>query len=199
MKAVLIASGVFLVLSMAVIAQRTAKPKARPVVKKPVTRSTPKPTPTPATVAISTKCTGSGLTDDEVEQLIKLHNKVRGDLKLSDLKWDCKTANFAQAWANKASFQHRTDTDLGENIFVAVDTTESVVTAFTKWMGERGNWNNSNGQCETGKVCTHYTQIVWKSTRLLGCGINRNASGKWRLMLVCNYDPTGNNRSGPAF
>ena len=26
----------------------------------------------------------------------------------------------------------------------------------------------------------------------IGCGINRAATGKWKVLMVCNYDPAGN-------
>lgn len=196
MKALVICCAVFLALSLNALAQKKVAPKQRSSVKTPTVRSTPTPaTPAPK----SGKCPGNGLSDDEITQMLTLHNNVRRDLKLTELKWDCRAAKFAQEWADKGVFQHRTNFDLGENIFVAQNTNESVVTAFSKWMDERANWTNSSGRCSSGKVCTHYTQIVWKNTRTVGCGINRNAKGKWGLMLVCNYDPAGNNRVGPAY
>jgi hypothetical protein len=47
-------------------------------------------------------------------------------------------------------------------------------------------------------VCGHYTQIVWKTTTRLGCGValcdqNSPFMGfpKWEFW-VCNYAPPGN-------
>ena len=53
-------------------------------------------------------------------------------------------------------------------------------------------------------VCGHYTQIVWRSTGFLGCGIEnctRNSPcgasfPNWSL-VVCNYQPRGNNGQRP--
>ena len=30
--------------------------------------------------------------------------------------------------------------------------------------------NNTDGCCQKGKMCGHYTQIVWSDTRYVGCG-----------------------------
>jgi len=38
-------------------------------------------------------------------------------------------------------------------------------------------------------VCGHYTQIVWRDTKQVGCGVARDNR---REIWVCNYDPPGN-------
>jgi pathogenesis-related protein 1 len=87
----------------------------------------------------------------------------------------------------------------GENIFVAGSRKVHASSAVDHWMHEKSSWNNDAGACKSGKVCAHYTQIVWKTTARVGCGINRQApGGKWKTMLVCNYDPAGNH-PGPAY
>lgn len=145
------------------------------------------------------KCKGpNGLTSDEIVTMVSAHNEIRAQLKLSPLTWDCKLADYAQQWARRGVAQHREDTDLGESIFVAGNGAISAISSFNKWMLEKSNWTNAAGRCTAGKVCTHYTQIVWKKTARIGCGINRNAPGKWKTVLVCNYDPAGND-PGPAY
>jgi glioma pathogenesis-related protein 2 len=36
----------------------------------------------------------------------------------------------------------------------------------------------------------HFTQVVWKNSKLLGVGVSRNQ--KNQTFVVCNYDPPGN-------
>ena len=74
---------------------------------------------------------------------------------------------------------------------------ETVVLEFYKMM-EKAFWDNTAAICKPGKSCYHYTQVVWKDTTEVGCGINRKASGKMKMLLVCNYDPAGN-FPGPAY
>lgn len=140
----------------------------------------------------------NGLNNDEIVGILQTHNVVRAGLKLAPLTWDCTLADLAQEWARRGVTMHRDDTFYGESIFVAGDPNVIAVSAVTRWMLEKPNWNNETGACTAGKTCTHYTQIVWKRTAKIGCGINRNLTGKWRTMLVCNYDPAGND-PGPAY
>ena len=37
--------------------------------------------------------------------------------------------------------------------------------------------------------CGHYTQVVWRNTREVGCAVARNGSDDF---LVCRYWPSGN-------
>lgn len=143
-------------------------------------------------------CKGNGLTTAETASLLSAQNHLRAEHKLTPLKWDCKLSDYAQAWANGGQFKHRDDTPYGENMFVAATGTEPVTSATHRWGLEKAHWTNKTGACAAGKICTHYTQIVWKKTIHVGCGINRNATGKWKVLLVCNYDPEGNH-PGPAY
>ncbi len=114
------------------------------------------------------------------------------------MAWNCSLADMAQEWANRGVAEHRGMTDYGENIFVAASSTVTATDSVNRWLLEKTSWDNSTAICASGKVCTHYTQVVWKRTVKVGCGINRNATGKWKVMLVCNYDPAGN-VGGAAF
>ena len=143
-------------------------------------------------------CTGpNGLTQAEITKILDAHNHARTRRNLEPLTWDCKLADLAQEWATRGLLEHR-DSMYGENIFIAGSRKVHAVSAVDRWMHEKSFWHNETGTCKSGKVCTHYTQIVWKTTAQLGCGINRQAPGKWKTMLVCNYDPAGNH-PGPAY
>ena len=172
---------VLLVGNTAVNAQGMAKPK-------------PKVTAVPAPA----KCGTNGLTADEIAEILAAHNHARAEHKLGHLTWDCKLADTAQEWANKGLFRHREDVLFGENLFVSSNSSEHISSVVAKWMGEMEHWTNKTGICAAGKICTLYTQIVWKTTARVGCGINRNATGKWKTLLVCNYSPAGNT-PGPAY
>src|SRR5919109_4021378 len=57
-----------------------------------------------------------------------------------------------------------------------------------KWGSEKQNYNYRKNSCSG--VCGHYTQVVWKNSVEVGCGmaICDNKSQVW----VCNYNPPGN-------
>jgi len=174
-----------LVLSAAASAQKT-KPKPKP-----------KPAPKPAVTKTTGACPGTnGLTAAEITGLLGEHNRIRAALGLSKLTWSCDLATLAQAWASRSVFQHR-ETTFGENMFVSTNSTASPVSALQNWEKEKAFWNNTTGVCQAGKTCTHFTQIVWRGTTQVGCGINRAATGNWKLVMVCNYDP--GSRAGAAY
>lgn len=144
------------------------------------------------TVKTSTKCANANnLKEDEITKILDAHNKIRTELGLLKLVWNSDIAAVAQAWATRGVFEHSTS-EYGENIFASYDSAVPSVAAVDSWLTEKAFWNNTDGTCQTGKICTHYTQLVWKKTTEIGCGINRNASGKWKVILVCNYSPAGN-------
>lgn len=181
------------------------------IVEAPVKPNLPKPTPTPSQTTTATgsttnlNCPGSKLTESEIRIILKQHNDERAKVGVAPLTWNCTLANYAQKWANQGIFEHSTDKMLqniikgvwaGENL--AADSDPNAVPGVQGWIDEKPFWNNRTATCKAGEVCGHYTQMVWRTTTQIGCGINRNAPGEFRQMFVCNYSPGGND-GGPAF
>lgn len=166
---------------------------------KPTPKITRPPTSkTVSTAAVAKPCTGKNdLTQAEVTTILDKHNSVRAALGLPKLIWSCQLADMAQEWATRGVFQHR-DTRMGESIYSSSQANIPVQTGFDKWMSEKAFWNNDSAVCQAGKVCTHYTQIVWRKTTEIGCGITRKGLGDWKTLMVCNYNP-GGNLPGKAF
>lgn len=57
------------------------------------------------------------------------------------------------------------------------------------WGEERKSYNFDNGGFSSGTG--HFTQVVWKDTKKVGCGQWSECSGLG-VYVVCNYDPPGN-------
>jgi hypothetical protein len=55
------------------------------------------------------------------------------------------------------------------------------------WIAEKGDYDPDSNTC--AGVCTHYTQVVWRTTREVGCGMAFDGE---RQVWVCEYDPAGN-------
>ena len=140
----------------------------------------------------------NGLTLAEIKEILNAHNSARAEQQLPPVTWDCRLAELAQEWANQSIYEHRDDSSYGENIFVSGSSTEPIASVVKRWMLEKPNWNNETATCAAGKVCTHYAQVMWRTTKSIGCGINRSATGKWKAIVVCNYDPASK-ASGPAW
>jgi hypothetical protein len=96
---------------------------------------------------------------------------------------------------------------LGENLY-AVTTAGGPAPstpgadAVESWAEEAADYNYGPNTCDPGKVCGHYTQVVWADTTHVGCGYAVCSSATspfdppydvytW-YFVVCQYDPPGN-------
>ena len=59
------------------------------------------------------------------------------------------------------------------------------------WYDEVSEYRFNNPGFSTGTG--HFTQIVWKDTTDVGCGITISKDAK--IYAVCNYSPSGNFRN----
>ena len=127
-------------------------------------------------------------------QVIHTHNDLRAKVDVPPLSWSPELAELAQEWADELSrrgnrsLDHRDDrpSGTGENAAAggAVDTMLDL------WSEEENNYNPSTGQCRPGTTCDHYSQMVWRNTTEIGCGIAPHRG--YRRVMVCNYSPPGN-------
>ncbi|MBV8845472.1 MAG: hypothetical protein JO307_21910 [Bryobacterales bacterium] len=124
-------------------------------------------------------------------EMVAAHNAVRAKLSLPPLTWSDKLAAVARDWANtlveRNQFVHRPKSMYGENLFEidgAPATPDQVV---KNWASEAANYDYPSNKCKG--VCGHYTQIVWRDTKEIGCGVARKGR---REVWVCNYHPPGN-------
>lgn len=59
------------------------------------------------------------------------------------------------------------------------------------WFDEQklvSNWSDPEGG---GPATYHFTQVVWRQTKRLGCGAASTDKSGW-IFVSCNYDPPGN-------
>ena len=138
---------------------------------------------------------------------VMAHNAVRSaampapDPVLPPMAWNSATARVAQGWADKCQFMHNPQRgSLGENLF-ATTNKSSMPAVVDQWSNEAAAYDYASGTCSNageGNTCSHYTQIVWRDSIGLGCGMKNCAtgnpfggSGSWQFW-VCNYSPPGN-------
>ena len=125
------------------------------------------------------------------QEWIKAHAAVRARAGLTPLVWSGRLASVAQDWADqlrvRKHFSHRPDSRYGENLFTISGASASPAKVVAEWASEARDYDYRSNQCRG--VCGHYTQIVWRDTKEVGCGIAR---GGGREVWVCNYSPPGN-------
>ncbi|RJX19709.1 MAG: SCP-like extracellular [Desulfobulbus sp.] len=150
--------------------------------------------------------------------MTRAHNRVRSELSLPQIAWSDELARFAQEWAdylaeqNGCGMRHRPDRGryglpYGENLYWASPIrmgngtrkkqSLSPQKVVGSWVSEREDYDHSRNRCRWGKTCGHYTQVIWKATRRIGCGMATcsDLSQIW----VCNYDPPGNYLGQPPY
>ena len=147
----------------------------------------------------------SPLTDAEIDDIVRIHNETRHAVGTAPLKWNCDLAKFSQDWANLDTFAHSSNEQreqiikggaAGENLALDSGST-ALMSALNKgWIDEKQSWDANKQVCAEGKVCGHYTQMVWKTSTEIGCGIIRNSKKlgeEFRASyFVCTYYPSGN-------
>ncbi len=128
---------------------------------------------------------GSGMTRDEMGILLDLHNMARLEFGTPPLSWSDELATGAQQWAEHLArnglFEHG-NSRYGENLAQG----HHLAYAFESWYQERELYHPG----AKFQDCGHYTQMVWGTTRRMGCGkavINGDLA-----IWVCRYDPRGN-------
>ena len=137
--------------------------------------------------AASANAQKSGFAHD----IVSAHNEIRAQAGVPPLVWSDRLEAVAQDWANtllsRREFSHRPNGKLGENLFAITGARSSTTEVIRAWADESRNYDYRSNRCRD--VCGHYTQIVWRDTRQVGCAIARDNR---REIWVCNYDPPGN-------
>jgi len=123
--------------------------------------------------------------------MIDAHNAVRRRTGVPPLVWSDRLAAAAERWAEtlmaNGRFVHNAKTPYGENLFEIVGGSASPAEIVSEWASEEKDYNYAKNSCD--RVCGHYTQIVWRDTRKVGCAIVRGGN---REVCVCEYGPSGN-------
>ena len=149
---------------------------------------------------------GAGL-DPFAVKLLAAQNAERDAVGVPRLEWSGKLAQDAQAWAEvlarEGDLRHaplEANPEEGENLWMGgkgyygaeamIGTFLDEKKAFKKGtfpqVSTTGNWQDVG----------HYTQIVWRNTRQVGCAV---AQGRTMDFLVCRYFPAGNWRKQPVY
>lgn len=130
------------------------------------------------------------------DAIVNRHNQYRGQHAVGSLSWNTTLSGFAAQYLNKKGTGKNTCPDFahsggpyGENLAIGYGTPTQAVVA---WGDERQkyNFNKPGFSGATG----HFTQMVWKNTRQVGCArkycTSSNTIRGW--YLVCEYWPRGN-------
>src|ERR1019366_6511193 len=110
------------------------------------------------------------------QSILQRHNQFRARHGSPALAPDSDLDAYAQNWAShlaaSSKFAHSSG-PYGENLYYeesssAIDAGEAAAGATESWYGESAGYRYGDGfSASTG----HFTQVVWKDTARLGCGM----------------------------
>ncbi|XP_078599990.1 ectin-like [Branchiostoma floridae x Branchiostoma japonicum] len=139
-------------------------------------------------------------TIDVEEECLKIHNQIRIHHHAEELSWCTKCAEFAQEVVDKlqdsnepmehASREERTWLVNGE-LVVHGESLQyeseplDCKGALHSWYSESELYDPHNPVTSMLEDAAHFTQMVWKDTKSVGCAKSRN-------YVACIYEPTGN-------
>ncbi len=146
--------------------------------------------------------------DFDTKQMVAAHNRWRNTVSVPPLNWSVELAASAQEWANhlkddsQCRMRHsKPDGKYGENLYwgsalewsdgrreVQKVNPRKVV---DDWASERADYDYRSNSCAPGKMCGHYTQVIWKTTTSVGCAVALCEDTREQIW-VCRYQPPGN-------
>uniref|UniRef100_A0A4W3GXC1 SCP domain-containing protein n=1 Tax=Callorhinchus milii TaxID=7868 RepID=A0A4W3GXC1_CALMI len=140
-------------------------------------------------------------TDDQKNVYIKRRKQAkRKQLKIRDWQsssWDVNLERIAKEYAPKCVWVHNSGRGrTGENLYATTEKL-NVEEGVRAWAREANYYTYESMTCEKGKMCGHYTQVIWATTDKVGCADQfcetvKGLPYKKLSFLVCNYLPPGN-------
>jgi predicted RNase H-like HicB family nuclease len=140
-------------------------------------------------------------TDNFEARALAAHNRVRAEVGVAPLVWDQRLAGDAAIWAlhleRLGHLVHLPDDDdadpEGENLWAGTRGHYPVEAMVGLWAAEKSDFkpgifplNSRSGDVDR---VGHYTQMIWGSTRKVGCAL---AEGRVDEFMVCRYAEGGN-------
>lgn len=148
--------------------------------------------------------------------MIAAHNFFRGQHGADPLTWTGDLAQEAQGWANTCNWFHdviHPPRHISPPINTRAATQCDILTTISRVLGRTSpaapaspagvlssTCGDLSGRSTTGtrpvsRHTGHFTQVVWKNSRSVGCGWKKCGGGQDKakgFYVVCKYDPTGN-------
>lgn len=152
----------------------------------------------------------------DTKAMTKVHNDLRKKYDSPPLAYSKDLENAAKKWAahlqaDNCSMMHSQGKvgPSGENLYWASASKKanakdeqgnwvwqnslqniSEADVVQAWYDEVQWYDYETNSCDKGRMCGHYTQVVWNTTKELGCAAMACADRS--QVWVCEYAPAGN-------
>lgn len=157
-------------------------------------------------MALGSTCAMAAQIDRD--SIVATHNKWRGEVGVGRLRYSPELEVSSQTWAdhlkqtNHCKMRHSVpEGRYGENLFWASALSwsdgrrelQKVPSAkpVDSWGSEIHDYNYAKNSCKPGKMCGHYTQMVWRTSTKVGCAM-AVCEDSQEQVWVCQYQPAGN-------
>ena len=133
--------------------------------------------------------------NEAYDGMVAAHNSARRHYGVPALSWSNELAGTAQSWANhlkssrNCQMQHSGGKGYGENLAWGSNMHLKSADVVRMWVDEAKDFNERSNTCRSGKVCGHFTQVVWKKSTKVGCAAAHCGRDE---VWVCQYSPPGN-------
>lgn len=144
----------------------------------------------------------TGLQNNLDVRILAAHNRERDLAGVPPLNWNESLAISARYWAEHLSridrLEHATDDPQdaypqGENLWAGTRGYFGAETMVDYWIQEKAQFRSGTfpQNSQTGRIedVGHYTQVMWRNTREVGCALGHGAQFD---ILVCRYASAGN-------
>lgn len=153
------------------------------------------------------------LSPSDMVAILDAHNKYRAAVGVPPLEWSATLAAGAEAWAIylATSVHHLEHSNIGLGENLAWSSGGLAPGQFVDlWGAEQANFVSPCPSFQgllTGCPCSktgswlnigHYTQIVWRNTKQVGCGLAQDTTSG-AFYFVARYDPPGNVIGQPPY
>jgi Cysteine-rich secretory protein family len=172
-----------------------------PVQAPPATTETPPP---PAAQAPPPAGASQGSNNTNfVNTILEIINRERAAVGVPPLVWNNSLAAGAQAWADyeasldrsfhsPGNFRDYAETIANSGPHNPIDVNATLIPMLNFWINEKANYVPGTPVEQDGGAPNyywHYTQLVWRTTTEIGCGMATNSVNDF---LVCRFLPMGN-------
>ena len=131
-------------------------------------------------------------TDAQKYYFVTEHNLYRKTVGCPPVRWSDTLELYAQKQADLiAEHPYSADIDdfYGINIYRSAHE-PTAKEAISNWAKNQRYYHGDTITAKNVMIFGHYTQIIWKETISIGCGMAKTAGGMY--ILVCLYNPKGN-------
>lgn len=147
--------------------------------------------------AASTPSSSGNTLSTFAQTMLSMHNADRAKHSAAALTWSTTLASAAASWAAGCKWQHTPNNPYGQNIAAGTASSFGAKDSCTLWYNEVSLYDFAKAQYSD--ATGHFTQMVWKGSKRLGCAIQECTASEMGLgtqgkaqYVVCNYDPPGN-------